>query len=318
VKFKNPEVEKQVALYMAAGAGNNLLLAGPSGTGKTMLARQMTEEFGRALYKIVGRESMQDVNMLGTFVSRRDGVIEWVDGPLSKAFRAAANGEPTVMFIDELTRIPTKHQNVLIEAINQYDDEHYVLENLDLGETLVAPTENLTFIAACNLGQEGTSVIPEALKDRFHFVYVDYPPAEIEAEILKEAGMPEEFVAPVIEFAQDTRRQANDMLLEMPVSTRTLVSVSRNYTRLSQRYSLETQEDRNRLLLALFQSPIIRCVGAGESPDWQEKASGLKEALVTLIESSTHTSVRSTRKKRGRRTRAQSGSVSPSVSPISI
>ncbi len=261
---------------------SNILLIGPSGTGKTMVVQETCEKMKRQLFLVTGQESMQDTDLFGSFSGRKtENGYEWVDGLLTKAFASAAAGIPTTFFMDEMNRWPTQYQNSLIETINCYDKDHYVVRNHQLQKTLRAPRNMLQFIATANIGQAGTNDIPFALKDRFNIVRVDYPGKETEVKILKVTGLDEDIAGTLVSFADITRQGAAKMEYPAGISTRALVGVAEQYQMLGNGLTDRTQ--KLNCLGLLMQSPIYRISGACDVPDAEEATTALLEIFKTMI-----------------------------------
>lgn len=281
MKFQNQEVEYLMQIYFKTKS--NILLIGPSGTGKTMVVQQTCEQSKRKLVLVTGGESMQDTDLFGSFSGKKtEGGYEWVDGHLTKAFASAAAGTPTTFFMDEMNRWPTQYQNSLIEAINCYDEDNYVVRNHQLQKTLKAPRDMLQFIATANIGQAGTNDIPQALKDRFNIVRVNYPDMQTELKILKGTGLDDKIASILVTFANETRTMADKMEIPSGISTRALVNVSEQYTLLSD--DMPDNQKMN-LLYVLMKSPVYRVSGACDVPDAEETTNGLLHMFEEKIKS---------------------------------
>jgi MoxR-like ATPase len=276
-KFQNKAVENVIATYFMLN--ENILLIGPSGTGKTMVVLEKCREAGRHVEVITGKEGLQDLDMLGAFVPTGEaGKYDWVDGPLARAFQTAAEGRPVTLLVDEVNRMPSKFQNLFIEAINIYDDGSYVVQNHQKGTTLKAPRDKIQFVATANVGQAGLNEIPLALVDRFNIVYVGYPDKNTELKILKETGLDEGIAKALVVFAEKTREMAEQMDLACGISTRSLVRIANQVKRLGL-----TGNQLRDALMVLMQSPIAQAAGVCETLDWKERASGLMQQFETIL-----------------------------------
>jgi MoxR-like ATPase len=277
-KFQNKAVEGLIATYFMLN--ENILLVGPSGTGKTMVILEKSREAGRHVEVITGKEGLQDLDMLGAPVPTEEaGKYKWVDGPLARAFRMASEGRPVTLLVDEVNRMPSKFQNLFIEAINIYDDDFYVVQNHLRGETLKAPRDKIQFVATANVGQAGLNEIPLALVDRFNIVYVGYPDKNTELKILKETGLDEDIAKALVVFAEKTREMAEQMDLACGVSTRSLVRVAKQVRQLN----LPSGQKVVDILKVLMQSPIAQAAGVCEALDWKERATGLMQQFETIL-----------------------------------
>lgn len=146
--------------------GKNLLLKGPTGSGKTKLAETLSYFFGQPLYTVNCSVDLDIEALLGykTLV-QSDGqpVIEFVAGPVVKAMRAGH-----LLYIDEINMAKPE----TLPILNSVLDYRRSLVNPLTGETIKAG-QGFGVIAAMNEGYIGTVPLNEALKNRF--VVLDIP-----------------------------------------------------------------------------------------------------------------------------------------------
>lgn len=175
--------------------GGTALLQGPTGTFKTETGKKTALETNAQLITLKGAAGIEDRDFLGSITPTDNGPA-WVDGPLTRAFRAAQKSS-TVLLIDELLRFEPLYVNVLIGALDTYNEAelnamnltptgtgpHYTLA-LPTGETITTPKQNLTIIATTNLGSDYEQFhnIDAALLGRFE-LQIDMP--EADADTLK-------------------------------------------------------------------------------------------------------------------------------------
>jgi MoxR-like ATPase len=170
------EVEKVVVgqgepLEVMLGAlalGGHVLLEGPPGVAKTLLANAAARALGLDFRRIQFTPDMLPSDVTGT-VALRGGELRFRPGPVFANFVLA----------DEINRTPPKTQAALLEAMQEsqvtIDGEPHALPD----PFLVVATQN-------PVEYEGTYPLPEAQRDRF-LVRVDigYPSEEAERAMLR-------------------------------------------------------------------------------------------------------------------------------------
>jgi MoxR-like ATPase len=169
-------------LRTALNAGRNVLIEGPVGVGKTVLAQAVANALGRKVIRVDGDSRFTEQKLTGWFdpsLVLKKGYTEktFVAGPLVEAMRAGA-----ILFINELNRMPEAVQNVLLPAIDEQ-----IVQIPQLGEVrakkgfLVVATQNPREFVA-------TSHLSEALMDRMEWVQLQYQTFEEEREIAGKAS----------------------------------------------------------------------------------------------------------------------------------
>lgn len=163
-----------------------VLLLGPRGAGKTSLARDFARTVNAVYIEAGGHEGVESVDLFGSPVIGPLGRWVWKDGPLSEAFRRAERGERVVLCIDELLRIPVRHQSALLTALSpdHPSGDHglptYRLrtgrmvdaaDDVGVEETLRAPCNGLAIVATSNIGADyHVSDLDPAIAGRFKLV----------------------------------------------------------------------------------------------------------------------------------------------------
>ena len=128
------------ALAEARASGDNILLAGPTGTGKTFALHQVVQNMDSFLVTIEGKEGLTDLDFIGAILPQEDGAIpggmvrRWIDGPLLRAMRQARL-EPVLLFLDEVNRIPRVHLNILLGLMNPKSGQACRQMGMDAGGT---------------------------------------------------------------------------------------------------------------------------------------------------------------------------------------
>lgn len=218
--------------------GGNALLVGPTGTFKTESVKQAALQENLRLVTIKGRPGLEDRDFFGGIYPGVNGPV-WVDGPVTRAFRQAAEGKVVLLF-DELTRAEAYYVNAFIgildhvsnhelQAMNlgsRPDGRYYVLQ-VPNGDVVVAPKGNLNFIATTNLGDDYIQGgrIDAALMRRFDLtVEVNTPDVKVVQHLYRQtlSTVPDptqgQLVKLALEFDDWSRKESTeaDGVLERP------------------------------------------------------------------------------------------------------
>ncbi len=183
------------------GAGQNLLLEGPVGVGKTTVALAVCRHLGRRTVRVDGDERYTESRMTGWFdpplvLKKGYGDESFFPGPLVQAMR-----DGSVLFINEMNRMPETVQNVLLPAL---DERLIVLPRI--GELRAAP--GFQVVATQNpVEYIATGHLSEALRDRFEHVPLRYQDeAEERAIVTRDTGAADvELVALAVAIVRMTR-----------------------------------------------------------------------------------------------------------------
>src|ERR687893_43081 len=151
--LRHPELFDRLGVDPPKG----VLLHGPPGTGKTMLARAVANESAARFFHIAGPEIMGSA--YGESEKR-----------LRELFEQASEAAPSIIFIDEIDSIAPKRSQVSGEA-----EKRLVAQLLSLLDG-IEPRQNLVVIAATNR--------PEALDEALR------RPGRLDREIV--VGVPDE------------------------------------------------------------------------------------------------------------------------------
>jgi MoxR-like ATPase len=192
--------ELELALAVLS-SGRHLLLEGPVGVGKTTVALAVCDHLERSTIRIDGDERYTENKLTGWFdpplvLKAGYGEQSFFPGPLVRAMR-----EGSILFINELNRMPESVQNVLLPAL---DENLLVLPRIgdvraSPGFQVVATQNPVEYIA--------TGHLSEALKDRFEHIPLLHQSEEEEREIVRrvtgstDAGL----VADAVSIARMTR-----------------------------------------------------------------------------------------------------------------
>lgn len=222
--------DEELGLLLAcARARRHVLLEGPVGVGKTVLARAVSSHLGRPIVRVDGDGRYTEQKLTGWFdppIVMRDGYVgdAFIAGPLIEAMRSGG-----VLFLNELNRMPEGVQNVLLPAL----DEGLVVVP-KVGTVKAAPG---FWVLATQNPREfvATSHLSEALLDRFELVKLEHPPEEHEREIVareveKDLGTPklervtvEQLMTRAVHLVRSTRE---DSRVRRGASVRAAISIS--------------------------------------------------------------------------------------------
>ncbi|MBU1915157.1 MAG: AAA family ATPase [Thermoplasmatota archaeon] len=190
---------------VAIKSGKNLMIEGPVGVGKTVLAVAVAKHLGRPVFRIDGDERYTEQKLSGWFdppIVLEKGYIAdaFVPGPLTDAMR-----EGGVLFMNEMNRMPEGVQNILLPAMDEGLIEIPKIGTVKakIGFVVIGTQNPREFVA--------TTALSEALSDRFELLLLDYQSLDEETEIVRKA-LPKaqpEIIARAVWIARRTRDHSN-------------------------------------------------------------------------------------------------------------
>lgn len=228
-------VGDEVEIFRAAYACKlPVLLKGPTGCGKTRFVEYMAYHLCDAMHHPSGgdasaadngyprslplitvscHEDLTASDLVGRFLLKGEETV-WVDGPLTQAVKSGA-----ICYLDEIVEA-RKDTTVLIHALT---DHRRILPIEKRGEILEAH-ENFLMVISYNPGYQ--SVIKDlkhSTRQRFVAIDFDYPPRELETEIIAhESGVDQSMALELARIGEKVR-SLRDHGLEEGVSTRLLI-----------------------------------------------------------------------------------------------
>jgi MoxR-like ATPase len=199
-----PDQHIASVVYLGEQLAKPVLIEGPAGTGKTELAKSVALMSGMRLIRLQCYEGLDEAKALYEWNYRKqllriqvsqagpaagdgrgpDEAASWSDiesdifseefllsRPLLAAIRSP---EPVVLLIDEVDRLDVETEALLLEVLSDYQ-----VSIPELG-TVTATQTPLVFLTSNN-----SRDLSEALKRRCLYLFLDYPSAEREQEIVR-------------------------------------------------------------------------------------------------------------------------------------
>ena len=199
-------------------------LLGPKGCGKSSVAKELADAMGMEYYAFdMGQAFKPKKLFLGGLVIGDEGRTKAVR---SEFFQAFTSDKPTLIFLDELTRIPMVAANFLMTIL---DRQQSYLYDEDSGIRYVKG-ENVLFVAAGNTGfaYVSTQRLDSAFEDRFIKVQLDYLTPEEEADliVLRYPTVPAKTAALLAETARVLRYAEQKEALSVSLSTRQVLDAA--------------------------------------------------------------------------------------------
>ena len=214
---RTPETE---ALFACLDAGRHVLLEGPVGVGKTVLASAVSHALGRGMVRVDGDGRYTEAKLVGSFdppavLATGYRPESFLPGPLVRAMRDGA-----VLFVNELNRMPEGVQNVLLPAM---DEGHLHVPNLGdvraaTGFAVIATQNPAEFVA--------TGALSEALLDRFELVRLDHQSEEDERAIVTKDARTAPSVEIVAQAVALVRATRDDPRIRRGASVRAAVAIA--------------------------------------------------------------------------------------------
>ncbi|MFD2618363.1 ATP-binding protein [Terrilactibacillus laevilacticus] len=197
--YSAPDDSIIVDAIVSLSLGKNVLLKGPTGSGKTKLAELLSNLMFQPMYSINCSVDLDAEALLGyktiTYNKANQAEIQFVSGPVEKAMK-----QGHLLYIDEINTAKAE----TLPILNGVLDYRKMVLNPFTSETIYAK-EGFGVIAAINEGYIGTTPLNEALKNRFVIIDVPYIQGEALFEMLKEQSKQkdEQLLKQFVRLSQD-------------------------------------------------------------------------------------------------------------------
>lgn len=207
--------------------GGNILLTGPTGTGKSQTAIAVAKQLGRELfYMNLGATQDPRGTLIGNTHFGKDQGTFFNESAFVKAIQTPN----TVILLDEVSRAHPEAWNILMTVLDP--GQRY----LRLDEAVDAPTvkvaEGVSFIGTANIGGEYTAVriMDRALLDRFVIAEIPHLMPQEETKLIKQIfpAIDKASAEHLAEIAASTRIEvrSESAKISTPISTRSVVEMA--------------------------------------------------------------------------------------------
>ena len=185
--YLDPIVSRKLQILLESGM--NILLDGPQGCGKTVLARSIAESLGMKFIFFNCGAVVDATDFLATIQVRASQsgqpVTDFIKTDVLIALEEAAEHpeQRYLVFLDEFNRCQESARNALMPALDATRRVFHPVEN-----RFLPISDNVQVVAAVNRGSEftGTFGIDAAQLDRFAPLQLDYLPPVEEVRLLQE------------------------------------------------------------------------------------------------------------------------------------
>jgi nitric oxide reductase NorQ protein len=215
-----------------------VLLKGPTGTGKTRFVEYMAWRLSQPLsvvqdgtkspassngenniplVTVACHEDMTASDLIGRYLLDADGT-RWVDGPLTRAVKVGG-----ICYLDEIVEA-RKDTTVIIHPLT----DHRRMLTIDKLGQVVEAADGFLMVVSYNPGyQNALKDLKHSTRQRFIALEFDFPPPEVEMQIIMhEAGVEAEIAEQLAKLG-DKIRNLRDHGLAEGASTRVLIYAAR-------------------------------------------------------------------------------------------
>ncbi|MGB2852774.1 MAG: MoxR family ATPase [Solirubrobacterales bacterium] len=179
--------------HLAQRLGKPVLVEGPAGVGKTELAKALSRATGRELIRLQCYEGLDEAKALYEWNYRKQLLRIQAEATEERSagdsfdeiftdeflltrplLTAIASEDPVVLLIDEIDKTDQEFEAMLLEVLSEFQ-----ISIPELGR-IEATTRPLVLLTSNNSRE-----LTEALKRRCLYLWLDYPSAERELEIVR-------------------------------------------------------------------------------------------------------------------------------------
>ncbi|MGQ9514658.1 MAG: CbbQ/NirQ/NorQ/GpvN family protein [Thermoproteota archaeon] len=197
-------------------AHSNLLpvmLKGPTGSGKTRFVQSMAWRLKLPLITVACHEDLTSSDLIGRYLLE-GGETKWSDGPLTRAVKTGG-----ICYLDEIVEA-RKDTTVVIHPLT---DHRRLLPIEKRGEVIEAP-DRFMLVISYNPGYQSVlKNLKQSTRQRFICIKFNYPPREVEVEIVAhESGVSKEVAEDLVKIG-GLVRNLKTKGLEEGASTRSLI-----------------------------------------------------------------------------------------------
>ncbi|MEE2777167.1 MAG: CbbQ/NirQ/NorQ/GpvN family protein [Acidobacteriota bacterium] len=217
------EIEVFLAAYHARLP---VLLKGPTGCGKTRFVEYISWHLYRGEHANERRRSIQDhlltvachedlsaTDLVGRYLLAGEETV-WIDGPLTRAVRTGS-----ICYLDEIVEA-RKDTTVLIHSLT----DHRRILPVEKTATILEANEDFLLVISYNPGYQSVlKDLKPSTRQRFVSLEFDYPPLELETEIIVHEGGVDTETAHELATLGSKVRNLREHGFEDGVSTRLLV-----------------------------------------------------------------------------------------------
>ena len=208
--------------------GDNLMIRGDAGCGKTLLAKKLGEVFPERQFFYFNMGAMQDPrsSLIGnTHFTKKDGTFL-----VESVFVRAIQTEAAIILLDEISRLHPEGSNILMTVTDKL--QRYLRIDESAKTPLIHVAKGVTFIATANVGNEytGTRTIDRALLDRFTVLMMDTMTVDAEKAYLAMCypTLAAELITCIAGVADETRKnmRSENPALDTSISTRMTLEIA--------------------------------------------------------------------------------------------